>query len=155
MRRLLILLIPSLFLTCDYFEKRKVNTDELLQEELKTFNWKEVDEYPSFESCNDAENRKACFENTLRDKLNKSLAEHLIVVTEELEDTVEIKLIITRLGNLNIQNIKLSEDTKRIIPKMDSLIRHSLDSLPIIYPAIKRSQPVETQFVLPILVNVQ
>ncbi|MEM6516986.1 MAG: hypothetical protein AAF688_12440 [Bacteroidota bacterium] len=155
MRRYLFLLIPTVFLCCDYFEKQKVFSEDLLEEELKTFNWNEVDEYPSFESCNNAQNRKDCFENTLRDKLNTNLAEHLIVVSEELKDTIGIELLISKEGELNVQIIEISEETKRIIPEIDSLIRHSLDSLPKIFPAIKRSQPVETQFILPILIKVE
>ena len=155
MKRILLLFIIVLCFGCEYFQKKSVNTEDLLKEELKSFNWNEVDEYPTFQSCDNALDRKVCFENTLREKLNKSLAEHLIVVSEELHDTILIKLMITKKGKLEVGTIKISEETKRIIPKMDSLMRHSLDSLPEIYPAIKRSQQVSTQFVLPVLVKVE
>ena len=41
--------------SCDYFDKKKVNADDLLNQELKTFNWNEVDVYPSFTTCDSSD----------------------------------------------------------------------------------------------------
>jgi len=158
MRRLYPLFFVVVFFSCDYFEKRKINSEELLKEELRTFNWKDVDEYPTFDVCDGTSEkmeRRQCFENTLHDLVNQNLADNLIVVSEELHDTIRIDLLIDKSGNLEINGIAISEDTKRIIPEMDSLIHRSFESLPKIYPAIKRSQPVRSQFVLPILVRIE
>ncbi len=158
MKQVLFLLVFFFVFSCDYFDKKKVYSEELLEEELKTFDWKDVDEYPSFASCDTTsgkESRKACFENTLRSILDKNLAEHLIVVTEDVHDTVLLKIKIDNTGKFSINSIKSSAQTATEIPELDSLLRKSLDSLPKIYPAIKRSQQVATEFTLPVLVKIE
>lgn len=158
MKRFLIFMVLMSFFSCDYFDKKKVHTEDLLEEELKTFNWKDVDQYPSFATCDTTsakENRKLCFENTLRSILNASLASHLIVASEAIQDTVYLKITIDNKGRFSIDDIKKSQRTLEVIPELDSLLRTSLDSLPKIYPAIKRSQEVATQFTLPVLVKIE
>lgn len=158
MKRIVLLIILTCFFSCDYFEKKKVHTEDLLEEELKTFNWKDVDEYPSFASCDTTSGRdyrRGCFENTLRAILNKNLSEHLIVVSEDVADTIILKIAVDRKGKFSIEGIEHSQQILSQIPELDSLLRQSLDSLPKIYPAIKRSQPVGTRFTLPVFVKME
>jgi hypothetical protein len=76
------------------------------------------------------------------------------VVTENVEDTVVVKFHISETGNLSVLSIKNKETTKEQIPNLDSLLLKSLDSLPRIFPAIKRGQQVKTEFTLPIVIYV-
>ncbi|MGS2725390.1 hypothetical protein ACU8DI_02190 [Psychroserpens sp. BH13MA-6] len=150
-----IVLLLSLW-SCDYFDKKKVYSEDILAEELKTFNWNDVDEYPSFQSCDSTtgkSNRKYCFEQTLRQILNRNLSQHHIVVSEEITDTIALEITIDNQGSFFINTIRCHESTRTQIPQLDSLLRRSLDSLPKIYPAIKRSQEVATQFVLPVIIK--
>ena len=158
MKRSVVFVVMVCLMSCEYFDKKKVHSEELLQEELKTFNWKDVDEYPSFDTCDSAlekPDKKACFENTLRSILNKNLAKQVIVVSQDINDTVYLKINIDRKGTFKINNISSSQRIQTEIPQLDSLLRTSFDSLPKIYPAIKRSQQVATQFTLPVLVKLQ
>lgn len=157
MKRLPLIICVIVLVSCNYFEKKKVYTDEILKEELLTFNWNEVDEYPTFASCDSAsgkENKRQCFENTLLQILNNKLSDQNIVVTEDINDTILLKITIDNKGNFNINDIKSNELIKAQIPNIDSLLTHSFDSLPKIYPAIKRSQQVATQFSLPVVVKI-
>jgi putative sterol carrier protein len=143
--------------SCDYFDKKKVNTQDIVNGELQTFNWNNVDQYPSFNSCentNAKQERKQCFENTLITHITNRLNKETIVVTENVEDTVVIKFHISETGTLSVLNIKNKEATKKQIPNLDSLLLKSLDSLPKIFPAIKRGQQVKTEFTLPIVIQV-
>ena len=45
--------------------------------------------------------------------------------------------------------------TKQQIPGLDSLLNYSLKGLPKLYPAIKRSQQVQTAFQLPLVLKVK
>jgi len=158
MNRLIIFLFLATFFSCEYFDKKKVYTKDILEEELQTFNWKDVDEYPTFESCESTsgkENKKVCFENTLRNVLNNNLAQYQIIVSEEINDTVQLKITIDNTGQFFIDDIISAETTKVEIPQLDSLLRKSFDSLPKIYPAIKRSQQVKTQFILPVIIKIE
>ena len=140
--------------SCDDFNKKKIDTQEILEEELKSINWNDVDEYPTFTICDASANKKVCFEDVLRNRLNDYLSRQNIIVTEDVSDTILLKIHIDNKGNFTIKNIVSSEMTKTQIPELDSLLRHSFDSLPKIYPAIKRSQQVATEFSLPVVVNI-
>ena len=158
MKRIFIFLVFLNLMSCDYFNKKKVYTEDLLENELEMFTWNEVDEYPSFASCDTTvgkNNKKQCFENTLRDILNNNLSQYHIVVSEAIEDTVQLEITIDKEGKFSINSIKSSFLTKQEIPQLDSLLRQSLDSLPEIFPAIKRSQQVTTQFNLPVIIKIE
>lgn len=145
-------------MSCDFYNKKKVYSEDLLENELEMFTWNDVDEYPTFTSCDSTtgkENKKQCFENTLRDILNTNLSQYHIIVTEAVEDTVQLKITIDKDGNFSINSIKSSLLTQQEIPQLDSLLRRSLDSLPKIFPAIKRSQQVTTEFSLPVIIKIE
>ncbi len=154
MKRLILIAILVVLTSCDYFNKKKIDTKEILNEELKSINWNDVDEYPTFSICDSSDNKKTCFEEVLRDRLNEQLSRQNIIVTEDISDTILLKIHIDNKGNFTIKDIVSSEVTKAQIPKLDSLLRHSFDSLPKIYPAIKRSQQVATEFNLPVVVYI-
>jgi len=158
MKRIFILFLLISTMSCDYFNKEKVYSEDLLEEELQTFTWNNVDEYPTFESCDatlNKEDKKQCFENTLRDILNTNLSQYHIVVSEAIEDTVQLKIIIDKEGEFSINAIESSALIKQELPQLDSLLRQSLDSLPKIFPAIKRSQQVTTQFSFPVIIKIE
>jgi hypothetical protein len=144
--------------SCNYFEKKKVYSEDLLEEELQTFNWNEVDTYPTFSSCDsiiDKEDSKICFQNTIISSVNEFLSAQNIVVSEDVNDTIRLKIIIDNKGGLEVESIDLNPETAAQIPEIDSLLRLSLKSIPKIYPAIKRRQQVTTAFELPVIVQIK
>lgn len=154
MKRFILIAILIFLTSCDYFNKKKIDTEAIVEEELKSINWNDVDEYPTFSICDSTDNKRGCFENVLRNRLNEHLANQNIVVTQDVSDTILLKIHIDNKGNFSIKDILSSDVTKTQIPQLDSLLRHSFDSLPKIFPAIKRSQQVATQFNLPVVVNI-
>ena len=157
MKRLVCFYFLVLLCSCDYFEKQKVNSEDLLEEELQTFNWNDVDTYPTFKSCDSItvkEESKACFQNTLLSHVNTYLGNQNIVVSEDVNDTIKIKLIIDSKGLLQVEDISIKSETQFQIPEIDSLLRESIRSIPKIYPAIKRGQQVTTAFELPVIVKI-
>ena len=158
MKHLLLVFCVVLLTSCNYFEQKKISSEELLEEELQTFNWKDVDEYPTFASCDSSSGKllkKQCFERTLQNIVAAQLSKQRIVVSQDVTDTILLKITIDTKGQLTVDDISCKPLTKQQIPNLDSLLLHSFDSLPIIFPAIKRSQQVATQFSLPIVVNIQ
>ncbi|BAO75941.1 hypothetical protein [Winogradskyella sp. PG-2] len=157
MRPIIFLLILLLATSCSYFEKKKVNSEDLLQEELQTFNWKEVDTYPTFSSCDSITikaDSKACFQNTLVSSVNQFLETQNIVVTEDVNDMIRLQLTIDNKGVLSIDVLDFKPETEVQIPQIDSLLRQSLKGIPKIFPAIKRGQQVKTTFELPVIVKI-
>ncbi|MBC2844218.1 hypothetical protein [Winogradskyella flava] len=157
MNRVACLFLIVLFTSCDYFEKKKVNSEDLLEEELQTFNWNDVDTYPTFSSCDSItakEESKICFQNTLLSNVNQYLEQQNIVVSTDVNDTIRLKLVIDNKGLIKVDSIVVKSETQFQIPEIDSLLRQSLKGVPKIYPAIKRGQQVTTAFELPVIVRI-
>ena len=157
MRLIVFLLILLLASSCNYFEKQKVNSEDLLEEELQTFNWNEVDTYPTFSSCDSITvkaDSKACFQNTLVNNVNRFLETQNLVVSEDINDTIRLKISIDNKGVLDVKSISVKPETEAQIPEIDSLLRQSLKGIPKIFPAIKRGQQVTTVFELPVIVKI-
>jgi hypothetical protein len=157
MKYIFLFVIIITFFSCDKVVKKKVYSSDILLEELKSFNWNEVDVYPSFSNCDQEiskEAKKVCFQNTLSEFIFKSISKEKIVVTQSINDTVFIDFQISEIGNLSVLKIKYSDLIKEEIPRLDNLIYRTLDLLPTIFPATKRGQQVKTQFKLPIVIKV-
>lgn len=157
MKRLLFFYCLCVMWSCTYFESKKVTVDDILEDELQTFSWSEVDEYPTFEVCDSLTSKtdkKHCFETTLLQVLKTNLTVQGIVVEEDVSDTVLLKINISKSGVFTVKNIKSKPKTRQLIPDLDSLLLSSLDTLPKLYPAIKRSQQVTTEFTLPVVIKI-
>ncbi len=156
MKRIIALSILLLSFSCEYFNKKKVDADTLLNEELKTFNWNDVDTFPSFEVCQNStekEDSKKCFENTLSQHILTTLRNSSLVSSSTINDTIYVDFIISEKGEISSEHIAASELIKVQFPNLDSLIVYSLETLPNIFPAVKRGQQVRSQFKLPIVVK--
>ncbi len=143
--------------SCERFKVKKTTPEAILKEELKTFNWDEVDAYPSFKVCDSSlikQEQKQCFERVLREHIMTVLQKEIIVVTQDINDTVSLDFKVSEKGDLQLNDIQLDSITEKEIPNIKILLHKSLDSLPDIFPAVKRGQHVKTEFKLPIIINV-
>lgn len=157
MKRLAVFLLFLGLVSCEYFNVKKTTPEAILTEELKTFNWNEVDSYPSFSVCDTLQTKtekKACFESTLVNHIMEVLQKETIVVSKDVKDTIMLSFLISETGALSINSIEINPITQEEIPNIETFITESLDTLPQIYPAIKRGQQVKTQFKLPIILQV-
>lgn len=146
-----------MLVSCEYFNAKKTSSEAILKEELQTFNWNDVDEYPSFSVCDSSatkQERKFCFENTLTTYITAYLQKDTIVVTQDINDTIHLQLQVSRKGLLSLVDIQVDSLTIQEIPNIKALLAQSLDSLPKIFPALKRGQQVKTEFKLPIIIQV-
>ncbi|MBO3115616.1 hypothetical protein J4050_02595 [Winogradskyella sp. DF17] len=158
MRPLSLLLIFFVLSSCHYLEKKKVDSEDLLNEELQTFNWNDVDTYPTFDGCDsitDKAQSQMCFQQTMLSSVSSYLQSQNIIVSEDVNDTVVMRLEIDKSGSLRVQGIDMNSQTKLQIPELDSLLRESLKGIPKLYPAIKRNQQVTTVFELPVIVKIE
>jgi len=157
MQRICLFLAIILLNSCEYFNVKKTSSNDILEEELQSFKWNEVDEYPTFTICNNSSSKietKQCFEKTITDAITTQLTTENIIVTQDIEDTIYIKFQISNKGELSVLEIETDSITSKEIPNIEELLKGSLDSLPEIFPAIKRSQKVKTEFTLPIVISV-
>ena len=157
MKKLFVLLLILSFFSCNYFNAKKISSEDILSEELKTFTWNEVDAYPIFESCDSTLSQvesKLCFQQVLTDSISHYLYKNEIVVSSSINSTINLDFEVSDRGYLSLINIEQDSLISAEIPQLDSLLYKSIESLPKIYPALKRGQQVTTKFRLPILVKV-
>lgn len=149
---LFILVLSS----CKYFDEKKTSSEAIVNNELKTFNWNAVDEYPTFVKCDSLSGkdaRKDCFQRILTAHLLTFLKSKNLVVTKTINDTLMLQFVVTQNGDLQLTEIDIDSITSQEITNMKELLHKSLDSLPKVYPAIKRGQQVTTAFKLPIIIE--
>ena len=142
--------------SCNYFNVKKTSSEQILKDELQSFNWGEVDEFPSFASCDTSltkEGRKSCFVTTLANHILEDLYEENLIVSHDLNDTISIEFKLSDKGEISISNIKIQEPTRIALPNLEMQIMASIESLEEIFPAIKRGQQVSTQFKLPLIIK--
>ncbi len=157
MKQIAVFLLCLILASCQYFDVEKTSSEAILKKELKTFNWKEVDSYPSFKTCDTLQSKldaKQCFETTLANHISSKLQEQTIIVSQDINDTILLSLLISEKGELVINAIEIDSITTLEIPEIKTIITNSLNTLPTIYPAIKRGQQVKSQFKLPIVLRV-
>ena len=158
MRYFSVFLFILMLTSCEYFNVKKTSSEAILKEELQTFNWNDVDEYPSFSLCDYSitkEERKVCFQHTLTNHINDYLQKQVVVVTQDINDTIMLQFKVSKTGELSLLKSKIDSLTINEIPNIKNLLNKSLDSLPKIFPALKRGQQVTTEFNLSIIIHVE
>jgi hypothetical protein len=144
------------FNSCRYFDKQLPSQKELLQKELKSINWNEVDEFPSLADCDKIDNktqRQQCFFEILTQLIQEKLdAKTLSILCPEL-DTIDVKVTVFPNSTMQFES-QLPKDTVAYDSvKIDSVLKARLVDFPKINPAIKRGIPVKTQFILPVILK--
>ncbi len=153
-----LLFVFTLILTSCNFETKKISSEEVLEQESRSLNWKEVDEYPTFENCKNTNGltaAKNCFERQVATTIYSFLSSQQPVVTESINDTLFIYLEITKEGKPQIDSVKVDTTLTNQLPEIEQWLRQSIDSLPRIYPASKRGIPVSTVFKMPVVVKAE
>lgn len=153
-----LLLAILLFNSCQYFDKQVPTEKELLQKELKTINWKEVDEYPSVVDCEKIENktqRQQCFFEVLTQLIQQKLSVDTLAVLYPELDTIEVKVTVFPNSTIKFEPQFPKDSVAYDKVKIDSILQARLVDFPKVNPAIKRGIPVKTQFILPVILKVE
>ena len=155
--RLPVFFLLIILTSCENLNLKKVDQSTLVEEELKSINWNAVDEYPSFKECDTLVqiSTEDCFKEVLIRRINATLSNAKIVITQDIRDTIGLKLQINRQGQISIVDVKAKPATYSEIPELDSLMHQSIENLPRIFPASKHGQPVTTEFQLPVVVAME
>lgn len=158
MKNILAFLILINLFGCNYFENKKVDPQDIVDEEMESINWNEVDEYPAFEFCDSLEGKfekRDCFQTYLSKRVSEFLGEQQFVVSKDINEIAQMTITVNSSAQLTVDSVKIGEVLHQELPELDSLLFRSLDSLPAIYPAIKRGQHVKVRFNLPIEILVE
>ena len=155
LRVIFLLLLAGFTASCQFFNLDKNS----MQQEVDTVvDFSVVDVSPSFAVCDsviDKAAKTACFRHTIHLQISKSLSATPMVVENPINETIFVHVLIDKAGKITLKNIESTTELKEALVHLDSLVRLSLQSLPIVFPAIKRGIPVSTQYQLPIKIQVQ
>lgn len=149
--------LSVLAVSCQYFDKQVPSKDELLEKELKSINWDEVDEFPSVAACDsvpDKAHRKQCFLDFLVLNIQQRLSSDTLHVLYPGLDTIEMKVTIFPDSRVHFEP-KLNDSLVYGRQAIDSILQARLSDFPRIKPALKRDIPVKTQFVVPVILEVK
>lgn len=153
---LILFLLPLLLSSCQYFTQ--VPSEKvLLEKELNAINWNEVDEFPSVVSCdgiNDKEQKKQCFFEYLTQLIQQKLNIDTLAVLYPKLDTIDVKVTVLPNATMEFET-QLNDSLSYNHQAIDSILKSRLVDFPDIHPALKRGIPVKTQFVLPVILDVQ
>tara|TARA_B100001939_G_scaffold211768_1_gene182197 strand:- start:284 stop:766 length:483 start_codon:yes stop_codon:yes gene_type:complete len=142
----------------DFQIDRKISVEEFINEELKSFNWNEVDMYPVFENClelNNISQKNKCFVETITNNFTANLKKNNLVLNRTLVDTVNMVLMVDKSGLISIKTINISEKNLKYKEVINSSFNNTISKLPKLYPAIKRGQQVDVIFTLPIIISTE
>jgi hypothetical protein len=145
-----------LLVSCKDFDLKKQSADQILEKEMKSINWNEVDFYPTFQNCGTITSKaesKICFETKIKKTISDYLASHQISTTSSTQDTLVIKFFITAEGALNIEEIRIPDKIDSQNPQLREVLKKAISELPEMYPAQKRSVPVSLHTQLPIILK--
>ena len=155
---LTVFLSILLFSSCQYFEKQVPSEKDLLQKELKSINWKEVDEFPSVYGSDTIENkieRQQCFFEYMTQLIQHKLSVDTLSVLYPELDTIEVKVTVFPNSRIIFEPLFPKDSVAYDTVKIDSILKARLVGFPKINTAIKRGIPVKTQFILPVILKVE
>ena len=158
MKKSLLIFCFFCFYNCDVEIKKKISVDEFIEDELKSFSWNEVDQYPVFENCldfNDTAQKNNCFVETITENFRINLKKNNLVLNRTLVDTINLVLKIDKKGNIGIQSMTTRDENIKYKEIISISFDSTMNDLPKLYPAIKRGQEVDIIFNLPILISTE
>ena len=144
-----------LFTSCDKFSFSKSKKQQALD---TIVDFSSVDMFPSFKVCDaiiNKDKKADCFRKTIHQKIGEELLKHEFTIKDAIDEVVYVDVLINSKGEFRIDAIVSSKNIKNKIPKLDSLIKATVQNLPTIYPAIKRGIPVTTKYRLPVKIKLQ
>ncbi|MDT0552806.1 hypothetical protein [Urechidicola vernalis] len=139
-------------MSCDFFQKKKLAEEEMID---TIIDYKSVDTFPLFPDCDSIpsqDKQRVCSQIKLSEHIFASLSESNIITARKVADTVRVKLLVSSSGKVSLTNVEMSDNLLKQIPTIDSLLKNSIVTMPVLKPALKRGIPVATEFSLPIVI---
>lgn len=139
--------------SCQFFETEKISSEAFYQEELKTIDWNDVDQYPVFSVCEDISEKEAqknCFIANLSTSLYETASRNVSRTHLTINSTVFLEFSISEKGELMVSSIEMDSTVAATFPRLKDALNSRIDSIRLVAPAYKRGVPVRTEFTLPI-----
>ena len=153
-----LLFLVLLATSCQLFDKKVPDENQLLQQELQKINWEEVDELPSVMQCDtikDIAVKKQCFFDYLSQTIQERIGIDTLQMLYPETDTISVKVTINPDSSLQFEPQFSKDSVAYDKVKADSILTARLADFPKVEPALNRGIKVKTQFILPVIIKVQ
>ncbi len=144
--------------SCDFFLSKEEQKDRLVNKELLTIDWNDVDQYPLFEDCDETAAKtvqKECFQQTMGVYFGEAFEGLYYEVEKEVNDTIYIDLLIDEHGFITLVNIQGEAVAEQHLPNLRKELEERLNDLTTVAPALKRGVPVSVRVRLPLILNTE
>jgi hypothetical protein len=153
LRVLFFLLIAFFVTSCDKISFSKKDKNIVLNNSV---DFSSVDTFPSFKVCDsiiDKTQKADCFRTTIHQKIGAELRKHAFIIKDSIDEVINVDLLINSEGVFTLDAIQSSNNIKKVLPHLDSLLRETVEKLPKIHAANKRGIPVTIKYSLPIRIK--
>ncbi len=124
-------------LRCSFFSEKPQAVDLVKELNLKT-----IDNYPEFDNCIDASDKKQCFYTTLTHTIQQELEN--ITLEEPLDEGAIVLFIkINTEGKFSVEKI---EDKNTLSNELLLLLKNKISNLTGIKPALKQAIPTNSVY---------
>lgn len=148
-----MLLVFCVFTSCDWITSKEAKTQKLVEDEMRSIDWNDVDQYPLFEGCDETASKvdqRLCFENALLQNLGMTVQDFQFRTDRDIEFTINLEFFIDQSGQISVIEIEENSELDDQLPEFRKVISMGLNQMPRPAPAIKRGIPVRTRFRLPL-----
>lgn len=155
MQKFLLISCLSLLASCELFMSKEDKTQKMVNEELLSIDWNDVDQYPLFEGCDETVTKQVqrdCFQNSMMNHFSQALDSLQFQVNNDINDTMYVDFLIDEHGFISVLNVEEKPDILNEIEDFNTQITSRFKDLTVA-PALKRGIPVSLRFRLPIVVN--
>ncbi len=156
MRNVMVLCGLCLFTSCDWFSSKEEKVQKLVDEELKSIDWNDVDQYPLFADCDETASKldqKACFESVVLVHFSSVIQDFEFVMEETINDTIYVDFLTDHEGAITVLEVEKNEIITTHVPEFEAIVIQTLKTLPKAAPALKRGIPVSAKFRIPVILN--
>ncbi len=129
MKHLIIISLVLLTTSCQFFETEKITSETFYEEEIKTIDWKCVDQYPAFQSCEsytEKEAQKDCFINALSVHVQSTLQQQQMLVAKDIHDTVYLDFFIHKNATIEVTQIVMDSMLSQMLPVLEEKLKKSI-----------------------------
>ena len=120
-------------------------------------NYTKVDVAPSFKECDSLIDvaKTLCFQNQVSQRISAILKAQNFKTKDSIRETIIVSLLISKAGEFKLKETSMTNELKKQLPSLDSILHKAVQELPKVNPAIKRGIYVNTQYLLPIRIKVK
>lgn len=158
MRYLLYVFVLILLSSCQWFESKGVMAQKMIQQDMESIDWNQVDQYPLNDFCDENASKlsqERCFKEQLMIHMQR-IFEHLSEDYQgELASLDSIKVMVDTLGIIQLEEVFQGDQLHENEQQFRTLLADSLRAIPHFYPALKRGIPVTVHCKIPIQISIE